>query len=241
MNVVITGASSGLGLSLFQKFRTQGHSVLGTTHDGTLVNDKDWVYYHAGMDGTPIKELAKVVRERFDGHVNLLINNAGTNAICPFEELTPGFVQNILDVNFMAPVFITQALLPMMVDHGSVVNVISDASWRPMRHSLAYNCSKAALAMATRQMARELTKPKNISVFGINPGKMRGTEMSKYIDKRVQEVRGWTAAEARTYFENNSLTGLELDPVDVANLIYHLTSAGGLCEAMSGTVVDLVG
>lgn len=178
--------------------------------------------------------------------VDCLINNAGINAIKPFEDLDDYFIERIMRVNFLAPVLLTQAMLKAgKLNPGAVVvNIISDAAWRPMRHSLAYNCSKAALQMATKQMARELTKPHSISVIGVNPGKMAGTEMSKYIDKSVCELRGWTPKEAWDYFVANSLTGKELHPRQVAELVAHLVignQSGGLAPAMSGACVDLAG
>jgi NAD(P)-dependent dehydrogenase (short-subunit alcohol dehydrogenase family) len=134
----------------------------------------------------------------------------------------------------------TQKFLDHFNRPGIVINVISDAAWRPMRHSLAYNCSKAALDMATKQMARELTKPRDLSIIGVRPGKMTNTAMSAYIDQRVQEVRGWTAEEAMTYFRNNSVSGLEQEPTAVAAFILSIAT-GGLARNMSGACIDLVG
>ena len=240
MNVVITGASSGLGAALMKTFHEFGHQVAGSTHDAVAMRkDPRLVFFEAGQNATPVQTFVSEVMCMLDT-VDVLINNAGTNAICPFEELTPAFLRNIMDVNFATPVFMTQAFLPHFSNGATVINVISDAAWRPMRHSLAYNCSKAALDMATKQMARELTKPRNISIIGVRPGKMRGTGMSRYIDKRVQEVRGWSEEQAASYFKSNSVTGLEADPNVVADFIFNLV-IGGLAFNMSGACVDLVG
>lgn len=240
MNVVVTGASSGLGHALCVAFRKHGHMVVGTTHDGALASrDPELVYFESGQKASPIQTCVSEILCMFDS-IDVLINNAGTNAICPFEELTPGFVQHIMDVNFMTAVFMTQKFLDYFNKPGLVVNVISDAAWRPMRHSLAYNCSKAALDMATKQMARELTKPRDLSIIGIRPGKMANTGMSAYIDKRVQEVRGWTPEQAMDYFRQNSVSGLELQPTDVAAFILSIAT-GGMARNMSGACIDLVG
>jgi len=172
--------------------------------------------------------------------VDVLINNAGINAIKKFEDLDQDFITEIMQVNFVAPVLLTQALLKAGMFHvGTVVcNVISDAAWRPMRHSLAYNCSKAALDMATKQMARELTKPYGLTIFGVRPGKMRGTGMSNYIDRSVCELRGWTSEEADAYFRTNSLTGIEFEPTAVAQFIYQLCTTS---MPISGACIDLAG
>lgn len=242
MNVLVTGASSGLGQQLREVFQSAGHYVVGTTHDKDAVSGNMFYYEITdAFEQTDPGILARKVAACFAGEpVDVLINNAGMNAICEFENLTPKFVRSIMSVNFEAPVFIIQALLPYFRKPGVVVNVISDAAWRPMRHSLAYNCSKAALDMATKQMARELTKPHQLTVLGIRPGKMSNTKMSDYIDVKVQEMRGWTPYEAKKYFQQNSVSGLELHPHDVARLILNIVDSG-LVHQLSGACLDLVG
>jgi NAD(P)-dependent dehydrogenase (short-subunit alcohol dehydrogenase family) len=243
MNVLVTGASSGLGACLVRIFRASGeHTVLGTTHDRDLtVRNPELLLFKAdSFVQHTAQVLAKKVAIQFDGRVDVLINNIGENDIRPFEEVTPEFLRHLMTVNFETPVFLTQAFLPFFSTPATVINIVSDAAWRPMRHSLAYNCSKAALDMATKQLARELTKPRGISFIGIRPGKMGGTHMSTYIDRRVQQVRGWSADEAVDYFKMNSLTGLEFRPEDVAVLIYNIAT-NIIARNMSGACLDLVG
>jgi len=117
---------------------------------------------------------------------------------------------------------------------------VSNASHVPMRHSLAYNCSKAAQAMAVKQMARELSKLFGISIMGVSPGKLSGTAMSAYIDRRVCEVRNWTPQQAAGYFEANSLTGLETPAAMVALIIGSLITSGA-ARYMSGAIPEFVG
>lgn len=245
MNVFITGADSGLGQKLASVFRLDGHhTVIGTTHESKFSRDPELMYFEADCGQEGIDRIRDSVVQQFgeppDEGIDVLINNAGTNAICPFEALSHEFIRHIMYVNFLSPVMLTQALLPWFKKPGVVVNIISDAAWRPMRHSLAYNCSKAAFDMATRQMARELTKPQNMSIIGIRPGKMVSTGMSNYIDKRVQEVRGWTPEQAMEYFRSNSVSGLELHPIDVAMFVHNVVTSG-LVRQLSGACIDLVG
>jgi NAD(P)-dependent dehydrogenase (short-subunit alcohol dehydrogenase family) len=173
--------------------------------------------------------------------LNLLVNNAGVNGIMPFEKLDAQFLDDIMQINFVAPVFLIQKLLPYFSIDAVVCNIVSDASYKPMRHSLAYNCSKAALAMATKQLARELTKPKELTIFSINPGKMAGTEMSRYIDRQVEKIRGWTTQQALEYFQTASVSGLEADPVHVAQLVYNMCADRNRARMLSGACIDLVG
>jgi len=245
MNIFITGASSGLGLALTRIFRASGHTVLGTTNDRhTATINPELFFYHASGKASiqsQCFQLADRAGEMFGAErLDVLINNIGVNEIRPFDQLHEDFLRDLMATNYETPVLMTQAFLRWFRIPATIVNIVSDAAWRPMRHSLAYNCSKAALDMATKQMARELTKPRNLSVIGIRPGKMKETEMSRYIDKRVQEVRGWTAEQAAEYFRVNSLTGLELHPIDVATLVYAIC-VSPIAANMSGACLDLVG
>lgn len=239
MNAVITGTSSGLGKELFDRFRQGDHRVIGSTHLEDLVNPEQ---FHLDLlIPESISRFCTDVSNTFGGQVDMLINNAGINSIRPFEDLSDEFIMATMAVNFIGPVMLVQKLLPdLTASDGTVINIVSDASWRPMRHSLAYNCSKAALAMATKQMARELTKKNGISVLSVNPGKMTGTRMSEYIDRQVCELRGWTPQQARDYYIQNSVTGKELPPALVADFIHSLV-IGGMPIYMSGACMDLVG
>jgi NAD(P)-dependent dehydrogenase (short-subunit alcohol dehydrogenase family) len=244
MRVLVTGASSGLGRELLDVFIAKGWHGSGTSHlTGENLPDIDRGKYWP-FDATTGASLVLGVKSLVQNSepVDCLINNAGINAIRKFEDLDDYFIERIMRVNFLAAVMLTQEMLKAgKLNKGAVVvNIISDAAWRPMRHSLAYNCSKAALDMATKQMARELTKPHGISVIGIRPGKMSGTGMSKYIDEQVCELRGWTPEQAWDYFVNNTVTGKELHPKQVAALVAHLV-CGGMAPAMSGACMDLVG
>jgi NAD(P)-dependent dehydrogenase (short-subunit alcohol dehydrogenase family) len=236
MNVVITGTDSGLGSELFRLFSLGHHNVAGSTLRVTKPP-----HFHLDLRRAhTVRDYSDAVNIHFKSEkIDVLINNAGMNAIRKFEDLDDTFINDIMAANFTGPVLLVKYLLPNL-HGGQVINITSDAAWRPMRHSLAYNCSKAALDMATKQMARELSKPYGMSIFAIRPGKMHGTAMSAYIDRQVCEIRQWTAEQALAYFQFNSVTGLEIEPGLVAQLIYNLV-VSGLSKNMSGASLDLVG
>jgi NAD(P)-dependent dehydrogenase (short-subunit alcohol dehydrogenase family) len=238
MKVVITGTSSGLGQSLWDVFeRETPNLVIGSTHYREHVDEDQ--YYLDLRDSESIRQFADQIQRRWD-KIDVLINNAGVNCIAPFMQQSPEFLRDMMQVNCFGPIQLIQDLFPALAPNGRIVNVISDASWRPMRHSLAYNCSKAAFAMATKQMARELTKPYNLGIIGVNPGKMSGTHMSKFIDEQVCTIRGWTPEQAREYAEANSVTGRELPPLMVAKLIEAIV-INKVPHYASGAIMDLAG
>jgi len=247
MHVLITGASSGLGAQLLARFEDRGYHVTGTTHEEETLPDRDrgrFIPYNANDTHAALGLVNTMcgMGIKAKGPVDLLINNAGTNAIRHFEDITLDFMEFIMRINCHSAVMLVRELLAMQrfAENAVVINIISDAAWRPMRHSAAYNLSKAALDMATKQMARELTKPKNLTILGVRPGKMHGTRMSTYIDNEVCSMRGWTPEEAHAYYAANSVTGREANPADVARFIQELYE-NPLVRTMSGACIDLVG
>lgn len=97
----------------------------------------------------------------------------------------------------------------------SVLALTSDAAVRPMRTSMAYCASKAALNMAIKVAARELSS-QGWRVNGLAPGKVAGTAMTAYVDEVVPGLRGWTPEYAAEYERASSAIGRPLTVEEIA-------------------------
>lgn len=100
----------------------------------------------------------------------------------------------------------------------NIVVVTSDAAWRPMRTSAVYCGSKAALEMSVRVASREYA-PKGWRINAVAPGKVEDTPMTKYVDKRVMELRGWTEEFAEGYERQSTPLGRKVTKDEVALVI----------------------
>lgn len=204
--ILVTGSGAGLGKAIAAALRRDGHEVFD--FDRKRGND---VRYPGTSYGLP--------PERLD----VLINCAGINKTAWLEDLEHDLWDEVLDINAKALYRMTQWALPELIkSRGTVLNIVSNASHMPMTTSLAYNASKGAAHIMTLQMARELSKKHNITVFGISPNKLKGTEMSKDIEDQVVALRGWTREYAEQYQLNALLAGEETDPVQLAEFIAFL-------------------
>lgn len=160
---------------------------------------------------------------KIDGPVDVLINCAGVASIQWMEKLSLNEFNHVIDTNARGIFVVTQALLPWLLN-GTICNIISNAAHLPMRCSLAYNASKAAALMMSKQMARELGPRHNITIFSVSPNRLAGTDMSNWIDEKVQEVRGWSAQYAREYQLAAIPAGVETPVEAVAEFIAFLLS-----------------
>lgn len=219
MQIVITGASSGLGKLISEKLRNVVFPDAMNEWPPTI---HDW----SRETGVDLRSKASVLMaaSKIKGPVDILINCAGVNLIDFLPNVSVEDWDEVMNTNVRSIFLTTQALLEQLRG-GTVLNIVSNASHVPLTNSLAYNCSKAAAAMAVKQLNRELSKTHNITVFGVSPNKLSGTGMSEYIDKRVVELRGWTPEQARAYQLAALPAGEETDPATLAEFIAFLLSS----------------
>ena len=239
--VCITGCSSGLGLEIAKVMNQPCNFIWGVDmkmpdeSSGFPINE--FILGDLANPGNVAGICTRILRSR-PWPLDILINCAGINHIAMLEDLNIENWDRVMNVNARAIYLMTRGLLPALtISRGTVLNIVSNASHVPMTSSLAYNASKGAAHIMTLQLARELTRERGITVFGISPNKMKGTEMSRYIEGRVCEVRGWTQEHAEEYQRKALLTGEETDPAQVAEFIGHLLSEKRRHKYLSGCVI----
>lgn len=203
--ILVTGSGAGLGKAIADALRGDGHLVL--EFDRKMGDD--------------VRDPGQT---RLAPHsLDVLINCAGINKTAWLEDLPEEQWDEVMGINAKGIYKMTQWALPALVrSKGTVLNIVSNASHMPMTTSLAYNASKGAAHIMTLQLARELSKKHGITVFGISPNKLRGTEMSKDIEDQVVALRGWTPEYAQQYQLNALLAGEETDPERLADFVRYL-------------------
>jgi NAD(P)-dependent dehydrogenase (short-subunit alcohol dehydrogenase family) len=226
---VVTGSYEGLGALIALHLSCSGYRVVRW--------DKR---FEPSVDVTSVNSVygAASTLDRCD----VLVNCAGINHLAAISDVDVVTFDQHMAVNARGMLLCTQALLSRLQSSngkgGTVCNIISNASHMPMRMSLAYNASKAAAAMITRQMARELYGTHGVTVFGVSPNRMAGTPMSNSVDEQVAAVRGWTADEVRQRQLEALPIGEETDPNAVAELIGFLLSAKERHKYLHGAILE---
>jgi len=235
---IVTGGSAGLGRAILDEFATRSnkHVVNLSTTPNIPLRNVDWLECDVSK-----KEQIVACREHIQssgGRVEAIVNNAGVNHLYKIEDTAELDWKHIIEVNALSILLMAQAFMKdLQGAGGTILNIISNASHTPMTHSNAYNASKAAAHIMTLQMARELTKSKGITVFGISPAKLQDTEMSQYIDSKVPALRGWSQEEAKEYQLKALLTGEEIPPSHIAELVVWLLAHKYRHFHLSGCVI----
>lgn len=218
--ILVTGSGAGLGKAIADALRGDGHLVL--EFDRKMGDD---VRNPSQTRHAPMQ-------------LDVLINCAGINKTAWLEDLPEDQWDEVMGINAKGIYRMTQWALPALIrSQGTVLNIVSNASHMPMTTSLAYNASKGAAHIMTLQMARELSKKHGITVFGISPNKLKGTEMSKDIEDQVVALRGWTPEYAQQYQLNALLAGEETDPAALADFVRYLLQDKAHHKYLTGCIL----
>jgi len=180
LRVLVTGASSGMGAAMAQRFAAAGstvgicarradplQAVLERCQEHSPAS-RSWVCDLA--DPAAVDDLASRCLDELGG-VDVLINNAGVPKRKHVTQLDLATVDSLMRVNYLAPVQLTLALLPHMIERGSgrIVNVSSVAATLSSPGEAAYDASKAALAVFSEAMAIDLWET-GVKVLVVYPG-----------------------------------------------------------------------
>ena len=181
MNVLITGANRGIGLALAQLYCQRGDTVLGVCRSPSAELAATGAMVMDGIDVTRPGDIGRLKQQLGDRRIGLLINNAG---ILQHESLAAMDFEHInaqLQVNAVAPLRLTHALLEQLASGAKVVLITSRMGSIADNGSggyYGYRMSKAALNAAGKSLAIDL-KPRGIAVAMLHPG-MVSTRMINF-------------------------------------------------------------
>lgn len=225
MRILVTGAGAGLGLAIVDAVKRR------------VVEAKESHVLHA-FDRKTGDDVRFPGRSGECPPIDVLVNCAGVNITAWLEGMNDVVWDEVMDINAKSLYTMTRWALPRLAESkGTVLNIVSNASHMPMTTSLAYNASKGAAHIMTLQLAHELMPRHGITVFGISPNKLAGTEMSKDIERQVVQLRGWTPEFAREYQLKALPAGEETDPLVLAEFIAFLLSTKERHKYLHKTVI----
>lgn len=230
--VLLTGASSGIGLETAKLFQSKNWKVAATMRSPEkceeLCRIADIECFR--LDVTEQEEIDSViaaVKGRF-GRIDVLVNNAGYGLLGPFEAATDEQIERQFQTNVFGLMMMTRALLPYFREQrrGHIVNVASVGGRVTFPFSSLYNSTKWAVEGFSESLKYELD-PFNVKVKLIEPGPIKTDfySRSKDIAKR-SELTAYD--EAWTRYERNMASAGESAPDGqaVAEAIYLAATDG---------------
>lgn len=207
---LVTGGTSGIGLAAARKLAQLGMQVVlvgRNAERGKLAVDgiraaggkADFISSDL-QDAASAREVARKAIELGNGHVDILINNAGIFPFGPTHDMTEEQFDRVFSVNVKAAFFLVAALAPLMSKRGkgAIVNVSTMVADYGAPGMSLYGASKAAINLLTKTWAAEYG-PKGVRVNAVSPGPTRteGTEaMGEGLDQLAAQAPAGRPASA---------------------------------------------
>ncbi len=184
--VLITGASSGIGLASAKLLSQEGYKVYAFNR--SPITEAGIV--HIAVDITDPEQVDVAIGQIIDkeGKVDILINNAGMGIYGSTENTDLQKAKYLFDVNFFAAVHLAQKLVPYMrkAGGGRIINISSLAQVFNLPFQSFYSASKAALSAIFSAFQAEV-KPFNIKVINIMPGDI-ATQFTANRQKDIKDL-----------------------------------------------------
>jgi 3-oxoacyl-[acyl-carrier protein] reductase len=205
---LVTGASRGIGRATARALCAEDAAVLLVARGEDAIRSAadecaaaggraDWLALDATERGAA-EQLVEECEKRF-GQLDVLVNNAGTSAVRPLEELTDGDWQEQWELNVMGPMRLMRAAAPRMAERGfgRIVNVCSSSGKRPSLTNPAYSVTKAAQLSLSRTFA-DAYASKAVLVNAVAPGPVESSLWMREggLADQHAKARGITKEEA---------------------------------------------
>ncbi len=209
MNIIITGASSGIGYATANILANKGHNIIAIARSAeklkTLTHPNIHTIEFDLAIGNILEGLLPQILILFKD-IHALINNAGMLINKPFEDTTLADFDTQWRINVTAPAMLIQALIPYLASKSHVVNMGSMGGYAASSKFAglaAYSTTKGALATLTECLAEEL-KDKHIAVNCLALGAVQTDMLAKAFPGYVAPL---TANEAGEYIADFTLNG----------------------------------
>jgi 3-oxoacyl-[acyl-carrier protein] reductase len=235
-NIIITGGSRGLGLSMVCELAGEGYRIIAVARSLTAELSRARESMNAGTgaiefracdlsDLEQIAPLVRSVRQEF-GPIFGLINNAGLGTSGLLSNMRDQEVQRLIQLNTVSPILLSKYVVRSMMAQreGRIINLASIVASTGYSGLSVYSATKASLVGFTRSLAREVG-PLGITVNALAPGFV-ATEMTHELDEAQ-----------RTKIARRSALHRMPEPIDVARSAQFLLSEAG--RNITGTVITI--
>ncbi len=182
MNVIVTGASKGIGSAIAAKFAAAGHTIIACARTEKDLQTMKTAFEHQFPQSKflykPVDMSSATAVKSFGNWVlaegivpDILVNNAGSFRPGSVYNEEEGTLEEMMATNLYSAYHLTRMLLPAMMEHknGHIFNICSIASLQAYANGGAYSISKFAMLGFSKNLREEM-KPHGIKVTAVCPG-----------------------------------------------------------------------
>ena len=233
-NVLLTGATGGIGNSILEKLVTAEANVIATGTNDEKLNTIKNKYQSVKVEKFDISKHDEIenfinkVSEKFENKIDILINNAGITSDNLSIRMKEEEWKKVIDINLTSTFLLSKNTLKKMLKNkkGKIINITSVVGHTGNIGQANYTASKAGLVAMSKSFALEYGK-KNININCVSPGFI-STEMTNKIDQNYKEI-----LKSRIPLDRFG------EPKEVANTVLFLCS--NLSDYITGETIHVNG
>jgi len=218
-NIIVTGASGGIGNSIIQKFSENGANILASGTRTEKLEELQSKFKKIKILKFDISQSDKIEKfiddssNELGGNIDCLVNNAGITADNLAIRMSLDEWKKVLDINLTSTFLLSKFAIKKMLKNktGKIINITSVVGHTGNLGQTNYTASKAGIIAMSKSLAIEYAK-KNININCISPGFIK-TAMTDKIDEKFKEIIISKIPSARLG-----------EPEDVANAVIFLAS-----------------
>lgn len=219
--VVITGASSGIGLALKEQFEAAGDTVVSCQRTNNN-NDKHFICCDVTVEAS-VKAAAREIESRY-GKIDIVINNAGVGISGATELIPMSDIRRAMDISYFGSLMFTRETLPLLKGNGRIVFMSSVSGLFALPYRSVYCSVKAAQLMLGESLRMELSHTK-IKVVTLCPGEIKTNfSANKLACPATNELYGDRVAKAADYVASREEKRMPM--ASVAKKMYKMCDRG---------------
>ena len=218
-NIIVTGASGGIGNSIIEKLYEKGANILAS---GTKLEkleelrskfDKIKILRFDISQGTKIEEFIENATDQLGGNLDCIVNNAGVTQDNLAIRMSIEEWKKVIDINLTSTFLLSKYSIKKMLKNksGKIINITSVVGHTGNLGQTNYTASKAGIIAMSKSLALEYSK-KNININCISPGFIK-TAMTEKIDDKFKDT-----------IISKIPSGRLGEPKDIANAVIFLAS-----------------